>query len=199
MKTNQFVGSFWGCSKFLGLSALVVFGSLSLTTKVAKADTVFDVDATVGDIYGTSTASAFGYTGLTATGTITIDTTTGTVDGIDISVETDPNDFINILACGANCTYTYNAAFVEYGLLDLGSSLTGYTGGSLAADSWIYLDNPDGTYGGLGLGQGGSGVQYYLSGTLTAVTATPEPGYSAALLGMVLMGSLVVVRRRLQA
>jgi hypothetical protein len=199
MNIAQFAGSFWKCTKFLALPSLVVFGSLSLASSVARADTVFDVNATVGDIDGTSTASDFGYTGLTATGTLTINTTTGTVDGIDLTVENDSNQFIYIMACGTNCTYTNNAGFVEYGLLDLGTSLTGYTGGSLAADSWIYLDNPNGVYGGAGLGEGGSGVQYYLSGTLTAATAAPEPGYSAALLGLVLMGSVVVVRRRRQA
>ncbi|MGA2212132.1 MAG: hypothetical protein ABSH31_02560 [Bryobacteraceae bacterium] len=197
MRTNQFAGPFRECAKILGLSAMVVFGSLSLSSNVARADTVFDVNATVGDIDGTSTPSEFGYTGLSATGTITINTATGTVDAIDVTVETDPNDFINVLACASNCTYTYNSAFVEYGLLDLGASLTGYTGGSLVPDSWIYLDNPSGVYGGQGLGEGGGGVQYYLSGTLTA--ATPEPAYYAAVLGLFLVGSLVVARRRRQA
>ena len=200
MTTTKFAKPAWGCARSLGVAALVVFGSLSVTSTLAKADTVFDVNATIGDIYLTSTPSDFGYTGLTATGTLTLDTATGTVDGIAITVETDPNEFINILACGADCTYTYNAAFVEYGLLDLGSSLTGYTGGPLASDSWIYLDNPNGVFGGLGLGQGGSGVQYYLSGSLSpASAATPEPRYYTALLGLVLIGSLVAVRRRRQA
>jgi MYXO-CTERM domain-containing protein len=167
---------------------------------MANADTVFDINGTVGDIDGTSTPSDFGYTGLTATGTITINTSTGAVDGIDLTVETDPNQFINVLACGSNCTYVATNPFVEYGLLDLGTSLTGYTGGALASDSWIYLDNPSGIYGGLGLGQGGSGVEYYLSGDLSiASAAAPEPRYSVALLGLAMLGSFLVVRRRRQA
>jgi MYXO-CTERM domain-containing protein len=185
---------------------LIIFAAASLTCAVANADTVFDINGTVGDIYGTSTPSDFGYTGLTATGTITIDTTSGAVDGIDLTMETDPNEFINVLACSSDCTYTFNAAFNEYGLLDLGTSLAGYTGGSLAADSWIYLDNPSGVYGGAGIGEGGSGVEYYLSASLTPTTlgtigdvVTPEPRYTVALLGLGMLASLLFVRRRRQA
>jgi MYXO-CTERM domain-containing protein len=175
---------------------LIIFAAASLTSAVAKADTVFDINGTVGDIYDTSTPSDFGYTDLTVAGTITVNTTTGAVDGINVTVENDSNQFISVFACSSNCEYTYNTGFNEYGMLDLGTSLTGYTGGSLAADSWIYLDNPSGVYGGLGLGQGGSGVQYYLSGTLTAA---PEPRYYAGLLGLAMLGSFLVVRRRRQA
>jgi|SRR5580704_3418354 MYXO-CTERM domain-containing protein len=179
---------------------LIIFAAASLTCAVANADTVFDISGTVGDIYGTSTPSDFGYTGLTVTGTITIDTVGGTVDAVDISVETDPNDLINVMACSSDCTYAIDSTFSEYGLVDLGTSFAGYTGGSLAGDSWVYLDNPNGVFGGLGLGEGGSGENYYISGTLTAETAAaPEPRYTVALLGLGMLGSLLFIRRRRQA
>ena len=97
MKTTQFAAPLLQCAKLLGLSALVVFGSLSLTTKVAKADTVFDFSGTVGDIYGTSTAGM--YTGVTETGTINIDTVAGTVDSIDLTVTGDTNTFTFFFGC----------------------------------------------------------------------------------------------------
>jgi hypothetical protein len=194
MKTAQAAGPFSECAKVLSLSALFVCGSLILTSGVARADTVFDLNATIGDIVNTSTPSSFGYTGSTATGTITINTTTGTVDGIDVTVQNDSNVFINVLACSTECTFTANSGFAEYGILDLGTTLAGFTGGSLASGSWIYLDNQ-------GLGQGGPGTPYSLSGSLTPATlasfiATPEPAYYAASLGLVLIGALVAVRRR---
>jgi len=194
MTAAQFAKPAWGWARSLGLAALVVLGSLSM----AKADTVFDFSGTVGDILGTSTPSAYGYTGLTVTGTLNIDTVGGTIDNVDITVAGDPNDFINLLACSSTCSYIVDAPFNEYGLLDTGS-MVGYTGGPIGSDSWIYLDNANGSFGGLGLGQGGSGIAYSLSGTITPATATPEPRYYTALLGLVLIGSLVVIRRRQQA
>jgi hypothetical protein len=191
---TQFATPVWGCARSLGLAALVVFGSISM----AKADTVFNFNGTVGDILGTSTPSAYGYTGLTVTGTLNIDTVGGTIDNVDITVQGDSNQFVNLLSCSTNCTYIVDNGFNEYGLLDTGS-LVSYTGGPIGSDSWIYLDNANGSFGGLGLGQGGSGIAYSLSGTITPSTATPEPRYYTALLGLVLIGSVVAVRRRQQA
>jgi hypothetical protein len=176
------------CAKLLGLPALVVFGSLSLTSSVARADTIFDVNATVGDIYGTSTPGLF--TGLTETGTITINTVGGTVDAIDLTVEGDTNIFTNFFGCPSDCTYNFNNGFDEFGLLDIGSDLFGYTGGAIGSDSYVALDTPV-------LGSGDPEVQYSLSGTVSlASAATPEPRYYTALLGLVFIGSLVAVRRR---
>jgi|SRR5580658_7981982 MYXO-CTERM domain-containing protein len=188
MKTTQFAAPLLQCAKLLGLSALVVFGALSLTSNVARADTIFDFSGTVGNNYLTDTPYEF--TGLTETGTITINTVTGTVDAIDLTVEGDPNIFTSFFGCPSNCTYNFNNDFDEFGLLDIGSDLVGYTGGAIGSDSYVALDTPD-------LGSGEPEVQYYLSGTVSAASvATPEPRYYTALLGLVLVGSLVVVRRR---
>jgi MYXO-CTERM domain-containing protein len=189
MKTfsTQFAKPAWGCARYLGLAAFVVFGCLSVTSSVAKADTVFDFSGTVGDIFGTSTAGLF--TGLTETGTITIDTVGGTVDDIDLTVEGDSNQFVFFFGCPANCTYNFNNGFNEFGLLDIGSNLVGYSGGAIGSDSYVALDTPV-------LGSGDPEVQYSLSGT---VTPAPEPRYYTALLGLVLIGSFLAVRRRRQA
>jgi hypothetical protein len=195
MKTTQFAAPLLRCAKLLGLSALVVFGFVSLTSNVAKADTVFDFSGTVGDIFGTSTAGM--YTGLTESGTINIDTVGGTIDAIDLTVTGDPNTFTYYLAnCPPSCVYNFNNGFDEFGLLDIGSSLVGYAGGAIGADSYVALDTPV-------LGAGGvlsPEVQYSLSGTVTlASAATPEPRYYAGLLGLILIGTLAVARRRQQA
>ena len=181
----------WGYARSLSLAALVVFGSLSVASSVARADTVFNFSGTVGDIFGTSTPGLF--TGLTETGTINIDTTAGTVDAIDLTVQGDSNQFVHFLfGCPPSCVYNFNNGFNEFGLLDIGSNLVGYAGGAIGADSYVALDTPN-------LGSGDPEVQYYLSGTVTATAATPEPRYYTALLGLVLGGSLLFVRRRRQA
>ena len=195
MMATQFANPARGCARSLGLAALVVFGSLSVTSTAAKADTVFDVNATVGDIYGFTVAGP--PTGLTLTGTLDINTVTGAFDSVALTISGDPNPFDYFLNSGSNacpndCVFVNTEPFYEYGFLQLvpiaSNPLVGYNGGTLLAGSWIYLDNP--------LGSDDSGVQYYLSGT---VTATPEPRYYTALLGLVLMGSLVALRRRRQA
>ncbi|MGD0438970.1 MAG: PEP-CTERM sorting domain-containing protein, partial [Bryobacteraceae bacterium] len=100
--------------------------------------------------------------------------------------------FVYYFGCPADCTYNFNNDFYEFGLLDIGSDLVGYTGGAIAPDSYVALDTPV-------LGSGDPEVQYSLSGTVTpASAATPEPRYTA-LLGLLLIGSLVAVRRRRQA
>jgi MYXO-CTERM domain-containing protein len=191
MTENQFARSAWGCARSLGLATLVLFGALSVTTTVAKADSIFDFNGTVGDIFGTSTAGLF--TGLTETGTITINTIGGTVDAIDLTVEGDSNQFVNFFGCPVHCTYNFNNGFDEFGLLDIGSNLVGYTGGAIGSDSYVALDTPV-------LGSGDPEVQYYLSGTVSpALAATPEPRYYTALLGLAMIGSLLVIRRRRQA
>ena len=198
MTATQFAKPAWGCARSLGLAALVVFGSFSITSSAAKADIIFNFSGTVGDIQDTATPSAYGYTGLTVTGTLDIDTVGGTIDSVDVTVQTDSNPFVKLYGCSTTCSYISDSGTIEYGLLDTGS-LVGYTGGTIGSDSWIYLDNASGSYGGLGLGQGGSGFAYDLSGTISPATATPEPRYYAGMLGLLLVGSLVAVRRRRQA
>jgi MYXO-CTERM domain-containing protein len=168
----------------------MAFGALSVTTAVAKADTIFDFSGTVGDIFATSTAGPF--TGLTETGTITIDTVGGTVDGIDLTVQGDSNSFTFFFGCPASCTYNFNNGFDEFGLLDIGSNLVGYTGGAIGSDSYVALDTPV-------LGSGEPEVQYLLSGTVSPeIASAPEPRYDTAFLGLALIGSLAVIRRRRQ-
>lgn len=189
MTASQFAAP--ACARSFGLAALVVFASLSVTSTVAQADTVFNFNGTVGNNTTTNEPNdPFPYTGLTETGTINIDTVAGTVDAIDLTVQGDPNQFVYFFGCPSNCTYNYNNGFNEFGLLDIGSNLVGYTGGAIGSDSYVSLTSP--------LGSGPSEVQFYLSGTVSPVTATPEPRYTA-LLGLVLIGSLFVVRRRRHA
>jgi hypothetical protein len=189
MTATQFAKPAWEWARYLGLAALVVLGSLSM----AKADTVFNFSGTVGNNFTTNTPYLF--TGITETGTINIDTVAGTVDAIDLTVAGDSNQFVFFFGCPSNCTYNFNNGFNEFGLLDIGSNLIGYSGGPIGSDSYVALDTPN-------LGAGGPDnpeVQYHLSGTVTPATATPEPRYYTALLGLVLCGSLVAARRRRQA
>jgi MYXO-CTERM domain-containing protein len=169
---------------------LIIFAAASLTCAVANADTVFDFSGTVGNNLLTDTPYLF--TGITETGTITIDTVTGTVDAIDLTVAGDPNAFTSFFGCPGSCTYNNNNGFDEFGLLDIGSDLVGYSGGAIAADSYVALDTPD-------LGSGEPEVAYSLSGTVTPATATPEPRFTVALLGLGMLGSLLFIRRRRQA
>jgi len=187
MTATQFAKPAWGCARSVGLVALAVFGSLSVTSTVAKADMLFDFSGTVGDKLN---GQAGIFTGLTETGTINIDTVAGTVDKIDLTVEGDTNQFVYFIGCLSSCIFNYNNGFNEFGLLNIGSDLIGYPGGAIASDSYVALDTPD-------LGSGEPGVEYFLTGTVTA--ATPEPRYYTALLGLVLMGSLLALRRRRQA
>ncbi len=189
MTPTQFARRARGCARSLGLPILVVFASLGVTSTAARADTVFDFSGTVGDIFGTSTAGLF--TGLTETGTININTVGGTVDALDLTVQGDSNQFTGFFGCPSNCTYNFNNGFFEFGLLDIGSNLVGYTGGAIGSDSYVALDTPV-------LGSGEPEVQYYLSGTVSSPSAVPEPHYYTAALGLVLIGSLFAARRRRQ-
>jgi hypothetical protein len=185
---TQFARPALGCARSLGLAALVVFGSLGVSSTAAKADTIFDFNGIVEDNFGTNVPDLF--TGLTETGTINIDTVLGTVDAIDLSVQGDSNPFIFFFGCPSNCTYNYNNGFNEFGLLDVGANLVGYAGGAIGSDSYVALDTPD-------LGSGEPEVQYHLSGTLSPEgVATPEPRYYAPLMVFALLAALVASRRR---
>ena len=124
------------------------------------------------------------------------------MSALDLTVEGDPNEFTGFFGCPPNCTYNYNNGFYEFGLLDLGSSLAGYTGGSLGADSYVALDTPD-----LGLGSypssdptdPNSEVAYYLSGTVSPLAATPEPRFYAVFLELLMAGVALLNRRRQHA
>jgi hypothetical protein len=166
-------------------TGLALVGCLMLAPTAAKADITFSLNnGLTGDIYNTAVPGPD--SGTPVTGTITIDTVSGAVTGVNLHVQGDPNAFTGFFCQGADtppCTYFYETTtgnFTEYGLLDLGN-LVGYTGGPLASDSWIYLDNPPGS--------GNQGEEYYLSGTL------PEPGlYGTLAIG--LGGLLFVAYRR---
>ena len=150
-----------------------------LAPTAARADITFSLNnGLVGDVYGLSpTTNTF--SGAAVAGTVTIDPVGGVVTGVDLHVQGDPSVFSGYFCNGADtppCTYFYNGAFSEYGLLDLGN-LVGFKSGALAPDSWIYL----------------GGEQYYLSGAL------PEPGlYGTLAIGL---GGLLFVgyRRRRRA
>jgi hypothetical protein len=169
------------------LSGLLLLGCFGIAPSVANAD-VFEITATVGDIFGSTTAGM--YTGLTVTGQLDINTTTGALDTSDsnVMVQGDPNEFTGFFGCPSTCTYTFNSGFYEFGLLDIGNAI-GFTGGSLVSDSYIALTDP--------LGSNNAEVQYYLSGSVGSA-ATPEPGFYAALaLGMSGLAFAVWRRRRL--
>jgi len=161
------------------LAFIVLLGGLSLAPSAANA-TIFNVWATVG---GNQTTTLPGPpTGLTLTGTVDINTITGTLDSLSLTLAGDPNVFTGSFGCPSDCTFYFNSGFDEFGLLDLtgGSSLVGYNGGSLLADS--YIDT--------------SSIAYNLTGTVTpADAATPEPSlYGVVALG--LGGLFTALRRR---
>ncbi len=161
----------------------ILLAGLSFNPSVAKADTMFDVSAIVGNIMGGGPAGAS--TGLTFTGTLDIDTVLGTLDGGALTLEGDANIFTSFSGCPASCTFYNNSGFAEFGFADLiggAGTLVGYPGGALLADS--YIDTLPGS------------VAYDLSGTVTA--ETPEPGsYGAVALGLI--GLLAATRRRRKA
>ena len=134
MKTNP---SFRICKLALPkiLLALTATAALSLAYP-AKADTIFNVS-------GTCTPGA-GFTGTTFSGTLTIDVTTGTVTGIDVSFQ-GLSAFTSIFGSAATGTSDWEVIAENTGLnagLDLEfttghtpGSLVGFTGGPIVGNS----------------------------------------------------------------
>lgn len=185
------------CSaKSLGLAGSLLIGCLCIAPTPARADIVFDLNAVVGNraiLPGLTTTPP---QGLTVTGTLDINTTTGVLDSANITVQTDGNTFTHVLGCPLGFCIEYGSGTAigilleERARLELGS-LIGYSGGSLGSLSRVFLANP------LGDAPPTDTTEYLLSGTLTEA-AVPEPGlYGALTIG--LAGLLLVGWRRRRA
>ena len=169
----------------LSLGLLLACLGFGLAPSVAKAGTIFNVSATVGNIQGGGSAGA--PTGLALLGILTIDTVSGTLTGGSLQLGSNPNLFTTFFGCPASCTFYANTGFADFGLLDLignANTLVGYAGGALKSDSYIDV----------------ASVAYDLRGTVSTTSttaATPEPAsYSIILLGL---GGLYLAKRRLRA
>jgi hypothetical protein len=145
-------------------SAVAIICALSLgATAAAKADTVFNVSGTetsTGEVMGTcSTDCTFG-------GTVTIDSTTGTVTGVDITYPDIPayNMYVSFDASLEELTLT-NSASENLNLYLSVASLVGFDGASIVGGQ---------AFATLGLAYEGS------TGSITAPATTPIPATAAA-------------------
>jgi len=158
----------------LSVLALLFSTSLVVASSAARADTVFNVNAVISDIPNGP------YDGDAILGTVTINTTSGAVDAIDLYSPTSAfptiTNVYTLDACpGPNCVVFYDNGFGEFGELALGDTV-GYTGGALGAASYIDPNS----------------VAYDVTGS---VAAAPEPG-SLSLLAIGMSGLLFVLYRR---
>jgi hypothetical protein len=164
----------------LRFHSVLLLAAVSFAPFVAKAESVFDVSATLGNIQGSTHAGTD--TGLTFTGTVAINTTTGAVGTILLTLQNHANPVVHLFeACPPTCIFVNSTAFDLYGLVDLtgGASLVGYSGGSLRSDSELTADsNP-----------------YNLTGTVTEeLSGAPEPAsWLAVAAGL---GALYLAYRR---
>lgn len=171
--------------------ALLLVG-LMFSASIARAD-LYDFSGTVGNILGGGPAGTF--TGLSFTGTLDIDTVTSTVSG-SLTLQGDANNFAGFFGCDTFgvCTYYFNNdpgnTFAEYGYLGLtnAGNLSGYSGGPILPDSYIYITADH--------SQQTPGVAYDLTGTLTAAGAVPEP--SSLMLLVSGVAALAGLKRRKQ-
>jgi len=165
----------------LSVLALLFSTSLVVASSAARADTVFNVNAVISDIPNGP------YDGDAILGTVTINTTSGAVDAIDLYSPTSAfptiTNVYTLDACpGPNCVVFYDNGFDQYGELALGNTV-GYTGGALGSASYIALTITD-IYG-------TANVAYDVTGNVVA----PEPG-SLSLLALGMSGLLFVLYRR---
>lgn len=135
----------------------------------------------------------------TASGTVTIDTTTGVVEAIDLSFAgepasastgtlwdvygTSPNAFVEI-----NEAWTLLDAYYDVEIVLPVDTLVGYAGGSICTKATPCYDNSFSSFS-----WGISGPSSYSSGQLTP---TPEPA-SLILFGTGIPGLVVILRRKL--
>ena len=176
------LGSLKKLLSFLGCAALLALASAS-----AKADTVFDVSGVAQANRGQSCNQNCDFSG-----TLTINTTTGAVDGIDITFPgmsaSTPIEFTNYVE-----HYSYQ-----------GGVLVAATDPVLPPQNLIFsftTTNPGtlvgfegGTIFGGEVNSPGLPAEYFIdSGTVTA--PTPEPS-SLMLLGSGMLGFAGIVRRR---
>jgi hypothetical protein len=166
----------------LSVLALLFFTWGVVASSPARADTAFDVNAVITDTPNGP------YAGDAIAGTVTINTTTGAVDAIDLYSPTSAFPTFTLIdsvccACpGPNCVVFYDNGFDQYGELALGNTV-GYTGGALGSASYIALTITD-IYG-------TANVAYDVTGNVVA----PEPG-SLSLLALGMSGLLFGLYRR---
>jgi hypothetical protein len=191
--TETFQGRF--AMRRVLLMGAIVF-AVSLTCR-ADTVTIFDLNATLDNGFGTGTAGS-------ATGTVTIDVTTGVVTALDLVASTTAAsglgatsttfttvDYVGEYPDPLDPTYDIQSLTGSNSLLlalPVGS-LVGYDGSlvcsAVAACSGVSVYGVD-----------ISGGVYFDSGSLTPeVAATPEPS-SLALLGSGVLGFAGVLRRR---
>ncbi len=171
-----------------GLTGLVLFACLSVAP-TARADP-FAVSAIISSVEAPGTAVFTGPGTGAVHGSLDINIATGVVTGASLVVSGEPG-FNGTYSLLQNCNTTTACKVVDPSLygsalyLDFASSpttLVGYGGGLLVADSAFYVLPPP-TF-----------RSYLLSGTVTA----PEPSFYAAMaIGM--SGLLFAVRRRRRA
>ena len=159
-------------------------------TAVAALSVAYPAKATMFDVSGTCIPGA-GFTGTTFSGTLTIDVTTGTLTGINVSFQ-GLSAFTHIDGSFAAGTSDWEVFASNVGINDeltlefttghTPGSLVGFTGGSIVGNDVISTV---------------SGTAYTITGgSLTPATAVPDGGSTVSLLGFALLG-LAALRRRL--
>lgn len=185
--------------------SLIATVAITLPSLAAHADTISTFTVTNGTFRS----------GATATGTVTIDTTIGTITGIDVTYRrgTTVDEFLGLTDQAeqpANNLYGFNANDGADGDFDFAietGSLVGYAGGVLCSmDNGVACPVPgepaaffatdvifDNSYLNADILQSGSLV---LTSSETDTSVTPEPS-SIALLGTGLIGMAGIFRRKL--